>query len=36
LFDDPPLPVKGVMKVPTVPGLGLTFTKSINDGFGRK
>ena len=35
LFDDPPLPEKGVMKVPTAPGLGLSFTKVVNDGFGR-
>ena len=35
LFDNPPLPEKGAMSVPSKPGLGLTFTKAINDGFGR-
>lgn len=35
LFDSPPLPVKGEMTVPTTPGLGLAFTRAINDGFGR-
>ena len=35
LFDNPPIPEKGFMSVPTKPGLGLTFTKAINDGFGR-
>ena len=35
LFDDPVVPEKGDMTVPTTPGLGLTFTKAINDGFGR-
>jgi L-alanine-DL-glutamate epimerase-like enolase superfamily enzyme len=33
LFEDPPLPVKGVMAVPREPGLGLTFTRAINDRF---
>jgi mandelate racemase len=31
LFDNPPLPVKSEMTVPTQPGLGLTFTRAIND-----
>ena len=35
LFDDPVVPEKGVMSVPSKPGLGLAFTKAINDGFGR-
>ena len=35
LFDNPPIPERGFMSVPTKPGLGLTFTKAINDGFGR-
>jgi L-alanine-DL-glutamate epimerase-like enolase superfamily enzyme len=35
LFDNPPMPDKGVMTVPSKPGLGLAFTKAINDGFGR-
>ena len=35
LFDNPPLPEKGFMSVPTKPGLGFAFTKAINDGFGR-
>jgi L-alanine-DL-glutamate epimerase-like enolase superfamily enzyme len=35
LFENPPLPEKGVMTVPTKPGLGFAFTKAINDGFGR-
>jgi L-talarate/galactarate dehydratase len=36
LFDNPPLPQKGIMTVPTAPGLGLTFTKAVNDGFDRR
>jgi L-talarate/galactarate dehydratase len=35
LFDNPPLPEKGSMTVPTKPGLGFNFTKAINDGFAR-
>lgn len=35
LFDNPPLPVKGVMTVPNAPGLGLAFTRDINNGFNR-
>ena len=35
LFEDPPWPVKGVMTVPTGPGLGLRFTKKIEAGFKR-
>lgn len=33
LFDNPVVPIKGAMTVPTVPGLGLTFTKAIEQGF---
>ena len=33
LFDDPPVPVKGEMTVPSSPGLGLAFTKAIDQGF---
>jgi L-alanine-DL-glutamate epimerase-like enolase superfamily enzyme len=33
LFDNPPLPVKGEMTVPDVPGLGLAFTREINNAF---
>lgn len=29
LFDDPPMPVGGVMTVPTGPGLGLAFTRQV-------
>jgi L-alanine-DL-glutamate epimerase-like enolase superfamily enzyme len=35
LFEDPPLPVKGEMAVPAVPGLGLAFTRDISEGFER-
>jgi L-talarate/galactarate dehydratase len=35
LFEDPPLPVKGEMTVPTAPGLGFSFTRKINEGFER-
>ena len=35
LFDNPPLPVKSEMTVPTLPGLGLTFTRAINDALDR-
>jgi len=35
LFDDPPIPEKGIMTVPTAPGLGLKFTKAVEAGFGR-
>ena len=30
LFDDPPVPVKGEMTVPTAPGLGLKFTRNCS------
>jgi L-alanine-DL-glutamate epimerase-like enolase superfamily enzyme len=33
LFDNPVVPVKGMMTVPTTPGLGLAFTKAIEQGF---
>jgi L-talarate/galactarate dehydratase len=33
LFDNPVVPVKGRMTVPTTPGLGLSFTKAIEQGF---
>jgi L-talarate/galactarate dehydratase len=33
LFDNPVVPVKGQMTVPTTPGLGLSFTKAIEQGF---
>jgi len=33
LFEDPPRPVKGVMGVPSGPGLGLRFTRQIDAGF---
>jgi hypothetical protein len=33
LFESPPLPVKSEMVVPTAPGLGLSFTRAIEDGF---
>ena len=33
LFADPPLPTKGVLEVPSQPGLGLAFTRAIDDGF---
>ena len=33
LFEDPPVPIKGEMTVPTGPGLGLAFTRDINAGF---
>ena len=35
LFDNPPLPVKGEMTVPTAPGLGLAFTREINEALDR-
>lgn len=35
LFDDPPVPDKGIMTVPSAPGLGLTFTKAVEAGFGK-
>ena len=31
LFEDPPKPVRGVMSIPAGPGLGLKFSKKIND-----
>ena len=36
LFKDPPIPQQGAFKVPATPGLGLEFTKKINDGFSKK
>jgi L-alanine-DL-glutamate epimerase-like enolase superfamily enzyme len=33
LFEDPPLPTRGELAVPQRPGLGLNFTRAINDGF---
>jgi L-alanine-DL-glutamate epimerase-like enolase superfamily enzyme len=33
LFDAPPLPENGEIAVPTAPGLGLAFAKSIDGGF---
>ena len=35
LFDNPPLPTKGEMSVPSAPGLGLAFTRAIDGGFDR-
>ena len=35
LFEDPPLPAKGMLTVPATPGLGLTFTREINDALDR-
>jgi L-alanine-DL-glutamate epimerase-like enolase superfamily enzyme len=35
LFEDPPLPVKGEMAVSAKPGLGLAFTRAIEEGFGK-
>ena len=35
LFENPPLPVKSEMTVPTLPGFGLTFTRAINDALDR-
>jgi len=35
LFDNPPVPVRGEMSVPTAPGLGLAFTRDINDALDR-
>jgi L-alanine-DL-glutamate epimerase-like enolase superfamily enzyme len=35
LFDNPPLPIKGEMSVPSAPGLGLAFTRAIDGGFDR-
>jgi L-alanine-DL-glutamate epimerase-like enolase superfamily enzyme len=35
LFEDPPMPHKGEMSVPSAAGLGLAFTRAINDGFDR-
>ena len=33
LFENPPIPVNSEMTVPTSPGLGLAFTKEIDQGF---
>jgi L-alanine-DL-glutamate epimerase-like enolase superfamily enzyme len=33
LFDDPPIPEKGMMTVPTTPGLGLRFAKAFDAAF---
>jgi L-talarate/galactarate dehydratase len=35
LFANPPLPEQGVLKVPSAPGLGLSFTRTINDALDR-
>jgi L-alanine-DL-glutamate epimerase-like enolase superfamily enzyme len=35
LFDDPPLPANGEMAVPEKPGLGLAFTRPINEALDR-
>jgi L-alanine-DL-glutamate epimerase-like enolase superfamily enzyme len=35
LFDNPVLPVKGEMTVPSMPGLGLAFTREISDALDR-
>ena len=35
LFEDPPTPVNGWMTLPTGAGLGLSFTRDIDAGFGR-
>jgi L-talarate/galactarate dehydratase len=35
LFEDPPMPQRGSMTVPSKPGLGLVFTKAIDAGFNR-
>ena len=35
LFDNPPVPEKGMLTVPAAPGLGLTFTREINDALDR-
>ncbi len=34
LFDDPPMPEKGVMMVPTAPGLGLKFAPNLFEQYG--
>ncbi len=34
MFDNPPLPENGEIAVPEAPGLGLSFTREINAGFG--
>ncbi|HJZ32681.1 MAG TPA: mandelate racemase/muconate lactonizing enzyme family protein [Hyphomicrobiaceae bacterium] len=36
LFDNPPIPEKGLMSVPAAPGLGLTFKREINDALDRR
>jgi L-talarate/galactarate dehydratase len=36
LFDNPPLPEKGMLTVPAAPGLGLTFSREINDALDRR
>jgi L-alanine-DL-glutamate epimerase-like enolase superfamily enzyme len=33
LFDDPPMPDRGEMRIKDIPGLGLAFTRAINEGF---
>ena len=35
LFANPPLPERGVMTVPDAPGLGLSFTRELNDAIDR-
>jgi L-alanine-DL-glutamate epimerase-like enolase superfamily enzyme len=36
LFENPPMPEKGTLTVPAAPGLGLTFTREINDALDRR
>jgi L-alanine-DL-glutamate epimerase-like enolase superfamily enzyme len=36
LFENPPIPAKGTLTVPAAPGLGLTFTREINDALDRR
>jgi L-alanine-DL-glutamate epimerase-like enolase superfamily enzyme len=33
LFEDPPTPLQGEMRIRDLPGLGLTFTRAIDQGF---
>jgi L-alanine-DL-glutamate epimerase-like enolase superfamily enzyme len=36
LFEDPPIPEKGMLTVPAAPGLGLAFTRDISDALDRR
>jgi len=36
LFENPPIPVGGEMTVPTAAGLGLAFTRALDQGFSKK